>query len=49
MVKTISTAVVTELMFRCFNIQLFADGGGGASAGASAGAGTGEGSTGIAG
>ena len=28
MVKTISTAVVTELMFRCFNIQLFADGGG---------------------
>ena len=49
MIKTISTAVVTELMFRCFNIQLFADGGGGASAGASAGAGTGEGSTGLAG
>ena len=48
MVKTISTAVVTELMFRCFNIQLFADGGG-ASAGASAGTGTSEGSTGTAG
>lgn len=47
MVKTISTAVVTELMFRCFNIQLFADGGG-ASAGASAGTGTSEGSTGTA-
>lgn len=48
MVKTISKAVAVELMFRCFNIQLFADGGG-ASAGASAGTGMSEGSTGIAG